>query len=46
VFEFKLNHFKDALDIHNEELSQNILDNYRLLEEILKEILDIKKEIV
>jgi len=33
-FNYKLTHLKSALDIHNEELSSNIILNYKLLESI------------
>ena len=45
-FAYKLHHLKNALKLHNSDISGNILENYKILHVVFKEILSIKKELL
>ena len=42
----KVKFFKQALNMHNEELSKAIFQNYRILETVTQEILKIREDLL
>lgn len=45
-FMSKVKYFKQALNMHNEELSRTIFQNYRILETVTQEILKIREDLL
>lgn len=42
----KIKNFKEALNLHNDELSRSILQNYKILEGVTREILKIREDLL
>lgn len=42
----KIKNFKQALNLHNDELSRSILQNYKILEGVTREILKIREDLL
>lgn len=42
----KVNYFKEALNLHNDDLSRTIFQNYKILESVTQEILKIREDLL